>query len=303
MKQTFYSNGKLFITGEYVVLDGGIAFSLPTKFGQNLVVENSESNDISWKSYDSDEKIWLDEKISISEIFIPIATKNPQKDTLIEILHQANKMNPRVLANSFGFNVTTKLTFPRNWGLGSSSTLINNIAQWFKIDAFELLKLSFGGSGYDIANAQNDTAILYQITKDKPIVKPFVFCPQFSKNIFFVYLNQKQSSKDAIASYKKKKGLIVPIVEQIDMITKEAIITENVNQFASLMKKHESILSSILETTPVQERLFPDFNGTIKSLGAWGGDFVMAISEENPKEYFIKKGFETILSYEEMILQ
>ena len=53
MNQTFYSNGKLFITGEYVVLDGGIAFSLPTKFGQNLIAEENENDYIYWKSYDS----------------------------------------------------------------------------------------------------------------------------------------------------------------------------------------------------------------------------------------------------------
>ncbi|MFT6748973.1 MAG: hypothetical protein ACJAQ1_000901, partial [Flavobacterium sp.] len=39
-----------------------------------------------------------------------------------------------------------------------------------------------------------------------------------------------------------------------------------------------------------------------KSLGAWGGDFVMIISENNPKSYFKAKGYETILTYNEMIL-
>ena len=34
-----------------------------------------------------------------------------------------------------GFKVTTKLDFPKNWGLGTSSTLINNIAQWAQVDA------------------------------------------------------------------------------------------------------------------------------------------------------------------------
>jgi hypothetical protein len=29
---------------------------------------------------------------------------------------------------------------PKSWGLGTSSTLINNIAQWLQIDAFTLLK-------------------------------------------------------------------------------------------------------------------------------------------------------------------
>ena len=30
MKKEFYSNGKLLITGEYLVLDGGKSFALPT---------------------------------------------------------------------------------------------------------------------------------------------------------------------------------------------------------------------------------------------------------------------------------
>ena len=46
MKKEFYSNGKLLITGEYLVLDGAKAFALPTKFGQNLIVEkgNNQGN-------------------------------------------------------------------------------------------------------------------------------------------------------------------------------------------------------------------------------------------------------------------
>ena len=34
----FYSNGKLFILGEYYVLQGAKVFALPTKFGQYLSV-------------------------------------------------------------------------------------------------------------------------------------------------------------------------------------------------------------------------------------------------------------------------
>ena len=65
----------------------------------------------------------------------------------------------------------------------------------------------------------------------------------------------------------------------------------------------EKKLGSILEVPTIQEQLFPEFNGLVKSLGAWGGDFVMAISKENPKDYFVSKGYETILTYDEMILQ
>ncbi|MCK5774746.1 MAG: hypothetical protein KAH25_01140 [Bacteroidales bacterium] len=54
-----------------------------------------------------------------------------------------------------------------------------------------------------------------------------------------------------------------------------------------------------------KERYFSDFNGQIKSLGAWGGDFVMATSPNDPKDvfnYFRNKGHQTILAYDDMVL-
>ncbi len=73
-------------------------------------------------------------------------------------------------------------------------------------------------------------------------------------------------------------------------------------EFAKLMEQHEIIMSDVLETKTVKEKLFPDFKGVVKSLGAWGGDFVMVISKENPTNYFINKGYPTVFSYEEMVL-
>ena len=61
-------------------------------------------------------------------------------------------------------------------------------------------------------------------------------------------------------------------------------------------------MSSILELPTVKESLFPDFDGSIKSLGAWGGDFVLTVSKDNPTAYFENKGYKTIVSYQEMIL-
>ena len=194
------------------------------------------------------------------------------------------------------------MSFPKKWGLGTSSTLINNIAQWFKINAFTLLKNSFGGSGYDIACAQNDTPIIYHLEQGKPVVEKVNFHPTFTENLYFVYLNQKQNSKNAIASYKEKKNNLDDAKEIINQLTETVLNAKDENTFAQALEKHEKELSSILETKTVKESLFPDFDGTIKSLGAWGGDFVLVISKENPRPYFMSKGFETIVPYQEMIL-
>jgi mevalonate kinase len=304
MKKTFYSNGKLLITGEYVVLDGAKALALPTKYGQNLTIEEADNEIIHWKSYDHDGSVWFESEIPFSSI---IERKRYDeihniKNTLIEILYEAYLMNNDFIHQSKGYKITTSLTFPKNWGLGTSSTLINNIAQWLNVDAFELLKKSFGGSGYDLACAQNDTAIIYQLLNDRPIVENIHFHPDFTQKIFFVYLNKKQSSKSAIASYLDKQAKIDKTVAIINTITNTVAHTNEPKEFALALLQHEIELSNILEQQTIQEALFSDFKGVVKSLGAWGGDFVLAISKENPTDYFKERGFEVVIPYGEMIL-
>ncbi len=304
MKKTFYSNGKLLITGEYLVLDGARAFALPTKFGQKLYIEDALGHGIHWKSLDSDGSIWFEDVIS----FVSIVTKERFDDTksikhtLIEILHEAYKLNPDFINNSKGYSITTELTFPKYWGLGTSSTLINNLAQWLQIDAFELLRTSFGGSGYDIACAQNCTPILYQIVHDKPIVELVHFDPDFTDNIFFVYLNKKQNSKAAIASYYGRPRNFDKSISKINAITDAVLNAKTAREFAVALQNHEIEMSVILELTTVKEAMFPDFDGVVKSLGAWGGDFVMTVSKENPTNYFKAKGFEIVIPFRKMIL-
>lgn len=304
MSKTFYSNGKLLITGEYLVLDGARAFALPTKFGQNLIIEESEGNTIEWKSFDSDGTIWFEDTIPFSDIVSNESSDDSQsvRNTLIEILHEAYRMNPDFIKSSKGCKITTELTFPKLWGLGTSSTLINNIAQWLRIDAFELLKTSFGGSGYDIACAQNCSPITYQIVNGKPVVEPVDFHPDFTDKIYFVYLNKKQSSKSSIAAYYGKGGSIDKRIPLINEITERAIRSTTAKEFANALQSHEIEMSNVLEVATIKEALFPDFDGVIKSLGAWGGDFVLAISKEDPTDYFKKKGFGTVIPYAEMIL-
>ena len=303
MEQTFYSNGKLLITGEYLVLDGAKGLALPTKFGQYLKVTSGELGKIQWDSFDSDNSIWFEETFSFNEIInFNVTDKLSERETLIKILHEAHLLNTGLLNSSIGFTVSTVLTFPKLWGLGTSSTLINNIAQWFQIDAFELLKNSFGGSGYDIACAQNNSPILYQLINGLPMVEKVNFNPNFTDCIYFVYLNKKQSSKTAIDNYYKNQKNLEANLPIINEITLAVLNSNSMAEFSTLLNKHEGIMSSILELPVVKEGLFADFDGSIKSLGAWGGDFVMVVSKNNPTSYFENKGFKTIVPYKDMIL-
>lgn len=306
MKKTFYSNGKLLITGEYAVLDGAKALALPTKYGQYLHIKPVNENTIKWQSLDADGYIWYEAALPLIDIFekntndnTPAVTK-----TLIAILHEAHKLNTAVLQGAKGFTVKTQLTFPRQWGLGTSSTLINNIAQWFAIDAYQLLWKSFGGSGYDIACAQHDTAIQYQIVNGKPMVTPVPLTYNFTNKLYFVYLNQKQDSRNAIAAYRdhnaqKNTGTAFTAINNVTELLPG---TTTVEAFSSLLEEHETILSGLLGLPTVKQSLFPDFPGTLKSLGAWGGDFILAVADNNPIAYFKDKGYTTVLPFSDMIL-
>ncbi len=315
--KSFYSNGKLLLTGEYAVLDGALALAVPTRYGQSLSIKKVDLPQLIWKSRDENGKIWFENVFDLNRFPSPaiLPKNNPVAETLLKILREAQKLNPDFLRMGNGYQVEAQLTFPRNWGLGSSSTLINNIAQWAHVDAFELLWKAFSGSGYDIACAQHDHPILYRLKSEmrhsdmtepagRPVaeVKKVNFNPPFQAKLYFVHLNKKQDSRDGIATYRKMDFDKPHLLQQISEITQKTVSCKTLPDFESLMTEHETLLSGILQMPTVKESLFPDFKGAIKSLGAWGGDFIIASGDDRIPSYFKKKGYKTILPYSMMVL-
>lgn len=304
--KTYRSNGKLLLTAEYAVLDGAKALAIPTTYGQSLTVEANHPNVIQWTSYNELGKVWFQSLLQFDEIAMTKEknqTQNDIKERLIEILQAVKSLNPDFLSSNQGYNITTHQDFNRLWGLGTSSTLINNIANWANIDAYQLLAKTFGGSGYDIACAQNDNPISFQLQQyQKPLVETVKFQPEFKQHLYFVYLNQKQNSRDGISTYKKLGKINSDSVDKINSITDTMIACKSLSQFESLIETHETIISKLIQQVPIKTRLFSDFNGAVKSLGAWGGDFVLVASEKNPTSYFNTKGFDVVISYEDMVL-
>ena len=306
----FYSNGKLLLTGEYVVLDGARSLAVPTKFGQDLVVEKIKEQQLVWGSFTNTGECWFEAVFDLPKIRLVSCNFNSDKEgnveliaeTLQTILQEARKLNSNFLQTENGFAVKAILTFPRNWGLGSSSTLINNIANWAKVDAFQLLWNAFSGSGYDIACAQNNSPIFYQLENKKPIVQEVLFNPDFKENLFFVHLNKKQNSREGIAKYKEINKNIQNEISQISNLSKEILKATTLTDFEKMIAEHEKIISSIINVKPVKEKLFPDYLGEMKSLGAWGGDFILATGNIRTPRYFIDKGFTTVIPYKKMVL-
>ena len=295
-----FSHGKLLLTSEYVVLDGALALAVPTKWGQEFFVEESSDGNslITWIALHQGQP-WLKAIIDYRQGII-LETNIPESAAFIlKVLMEVKELSEIQLKGVSSFSMTTNLQFPANFGLGSSSTLMNNLAQWAAIDAFELNETCLGGSGYDIAVAQQKSAILYQNYPDR-LIQNISFNPPFKNELIFIHLNEKQNSREGIHLYRSKQKS-PELLAAFSEITRCVLHEETLTGFSDLMDIHERKLSAFLEIETVKEKHFQNCPSFIKSLGAWGGDFIMASTFSGYEEYFKSKGFESIYNYEDLI--
>ncbi len=319
----YSSHGKFLLTGEYLVLKGALALALPLKLGQSMTVEtfpetsqktNHETfreTSLQWNAYQPTGP-WFSVTLDPKTLEIIDCNDLSKAEKLAQILKALRQLNPAAFDEGLRFK--TCLDFDPNWGLGSSSTLIANLARWANVNPYELLKLTFGGSGYDIACATAEQPIYYLLNTEvpepvegpTPLVEPIDFNPPFANHLFYIYQGQKQSSSKEIKAFLEKANPtdLQQDIEAISEISRAVPKCESLDEFGLLMQCHERIIARCIGQTPVQKR-FPDFEGVLKSLGAWGGDFILAATEwtENQvRDYFKSKDLEVVFGYKEMVL-
>lgn len=295
--QEFRSNGKLLLTGEYLVLKGAKALALPLKPGQTLQVEPNETDKLDWISTERGTQ-FFSASYRADNLEIIESSDDIRGAYIQQLIREAKKLNSNFLKHKQGYKLKANIEFDRLWGLGSSSTLINNLAQWAGIDAFTLNQQVSMGSGYDIACAQQALPMVYQLQNQKPRVETVHFNPPFLKQLNLVYLNKKMLTEANIGSFLKNNTVPESLIKSINLLTEEVLVCTEMNKFQRLMQEHEDVLANLLQIPTVKEQHFNDFNGTLKSLGAWGGDFMLSISDESFEEqqnYFSRLGFKTIL--------
>ncbi len=303
----FHANGKFLLSGEYLVLQGARALALSLNLGQSLEVTtiNDSNGMIHWDAY-TPKGFWFASIFSKHDFTVHASDDMDKADNLSRIFKAIKSLNPNILQDKNDYFFTTRLEFDKDWGLGSSSTLISLLAQWANVNPYELLKMTMGGSGYDIACATASQPIFYQLKNGKPIVEKADFNPEFKDKLYFVYQGHKQSSGKEVKSFKERaqKLEFSSEISEISKISENLIKTTSFNDFCALLTRHEEIMSRCLEQ-PSLKTYYPDFQGVIKSLGAWGGDFFLAateLSEKEVKEYFNKIGLNTIIKYEDIVL-
>ena len=296
----YFARGKLLLTAEYAVLGGASALAVPTRLGQSLTVNPIDQKRIEWKSIDEQGTVWYQNTFDKHSL-LPGNTDDKISDRLQALLQRIAKENCNLWNSAPGFSFETKLDFNRSWGLGSSSTLVSLLAQWAEMNPYLLQQSVFGGSGYDIACATASGPIRYTLVKgQQPLVESVNFAPAFLDHLYFVYLNQKQDSQNEVAAFDYDK-LVPKFIDQINTLTDEFLAATTLDVFQQSMGKHEHKISVLLGGQSIGEKMFLDYNSAVKSLGAWGGDFILACGDTNTPNYFRERGYPVCFAYKDLI--
>ncbi len=298
----FYSNGKLLISGEYLVLKGALALAIPVKFGQSLEISEDGSEGINWESFEKGQ-LWFSAKFSSSNFEIVKSTNEIIAQNLRKFLLEADALSDGKLPKT-NIKITAQVDFDMQWGLGSSSSLISNLAMWAGVDPYALHFKVSEGSGYDIACARSDDPLFFQNKMGDIHVEKIKFQPSFNDKMYFVYLGQKQDSAHSVKNFFLNGNVDNIMIDAISDLSREMAMTDKLDDFEYYLRDHEDIISRILKQEKIKDSRFPDFDGEIKSLGAWGGDFALVThqgSKEDLMKYFSGKGLNVIFRFDEMI--
>lgn len=305
LPRILYAHGKLMLTGEYLVMHGALSLSLPLSLGQVMNIEPSATGFLEWQASDTD-GIWFEGSYSLPELNPVSMSDDALGLRLQKMLLTTKRLNPVFLNDFQGIKIKTHLEFNRSWGFGSSSTLIALLAKFANVDVMELHNHISNGSGYDVACALCESPVLFQRSNESASWHQVDFSPKFSGSLYFIFLGNKQNSAAEVSLFlKKHPEVLKDKVEEISTIGREILDAQNLSVFNELITRHEKIMSEILEVKTVKDLQFSDFHGAIKSLGAWGGDFILASSSSGAdyvKAYFSEKGCETLFNYDDIVL-
>ncbi|MCB0805725.1 MAG: hypothetical protein KDC05_07985 [Bacteroidales bacterium] len=300
----FYSRGKLLISGEYLVLKGATSLAVPLTKGQTMKVDETAGEGLlRWRSCEMG-KEWFTLLMRNRFFEIVETTDIGVAETLIGWLKAAKRLNPGFLDQTINYSVDTDLQFYREWGFGSSSSLLANLAEWSGTDPFKLSRKATKGSGYDVIAARKNEPFYFKLEKEGFVAENALFRPLFRNRLYFVYLGQKQNSQTSVEGFLEKRKQYRPEKRMISELSRLLAEAPSLKDFEYYMNEHNIIMSAVLKTPDLKSDRFADLNGEIKPLGAWGGDFAMMTWNEEPEQistFLHNKGISTYFTFDELI--
>jgi mevalonate kinase len=316
---SFRSWGKLLLTGEYLIMRGAEGLALPVNYGQEISWKSTgEGPILEWVTRVKGDE-WFNAVFRGDDYIIVSSSDRDKAVFLSRILSGAAELSS---APPFYGKVVSSVDFDMEWGMGSSSSLISNVAFMFGINPFTLHFKVSTGSGYDIACARSDGPILYRLNFKTdiyktasgnphnpeffqvPVYREVEFNPPFRDKLFFAWLGRKQNTASSIEKFNNRSAIKEEDIQKITRISSEIINTPDTESFIHLLEEHDEIISGILDVKSLSLTRFSDFPGHVKSLGAWGGDFILIVWEGNVdelKRLLKQKGIEVVFPYDKLI--
>lgn len=287
------------------MLYGAKALAVPLKCGQKMIVDEvSQPGILEWKTIVLD-KPWFTGRFRLMDMAILDCSDQKTAIFIRDLLNKGGKLQPELHLTGKGFSIHNFIDFDLRWGLGSSSSLVSNLAYWLDVNPYALYQTTYQGSGYDVFCARANRPITYKLLDDHHEIHEVPFKPSFADHLYFVYLGRKQDSQESVRKFRTKPLKDAKVIQQVSELTDAFINASCLEDFSSVIRQHEKTISDAIGRPVVKQEIFPDFEGDIKSLGAWGGDFVMAATSMSPdkvRDYFSGKNLPVIFNWAEIIL-
>ncbi len=300
----FQAHGKLLISSEYMVLFGSKALAVPLQQGQSLHKIRSENRGVfSWNAWYGDQR-WFDATFDTSNLNILDSSDDKTAEYLRQLLLASIEIDPSFQRELIEWDVDTHLEFSPDWGFGSSSTLTALLAKWSEINPLDLHFMISEGSGYDVACAIADGPITYRLRDQGPHYQHVDFIPSFSDHLYFAWLGSKLHTASHLAGMAEKINSDYQTIRWFSSLTEAMIEAPDLITFQDLMEEHEERLASILGLERVSTTRFTGLPGKVKSLGAWGGDFVLIASSTDAKElyeYLYKRDISVVFGFNDLV--
>jgi mevalonate kinase len=305
MAQQYDAHGKVLLTSEFMILHGAKALAVPLTLGQSLTLSpKRRTGELHWTAQYA-EKTWFETTLSLDDLNILDTHHRDRSENLVRMLRALLKIKPGFIEQLRASDVITSLEFDPEFGFGSSSTLTSLLAQWAEIDSMQLHFSISRGSGYDVACARAGSAILYQVINEMPVVETIDFQPPFIDNMWLVYLGQKQESDKSVAAFLNNYEPEQKDIEHFSTLTHAFLRAKTADELGAVMERHENRLSEILNMPALKSKRFPDLDGYIKSLGAWGGDFALLVTSRDNDylfSYLQEKGINKWFAYKQIAI-
>ncbi len=181
------------------------------------------------------------------------------------------------------YRFETRLEFDRSSGLGSSSTFVQLLSNYFKLDPFQVQDLVFGGSGYDVAIAAVQKPLIYWRNEQGVHFRQWKMNPELTKDWKVIFLGNKVNSRTSTSQVNDMLEDLARDENYSMQIPKIIEIVRDAQELMALetgIEMYQMFLSQLLGmVTPYTYfGVKPLPRGVCKWLGAWGGDMLLVNS-------------------------